>query len=43
MPGYDLRFAEPEAGFQDPDRAGVDRPHEARAVVVPFGLEASVS
>ena len=43
MPGYDLRFAEPEAGFQDPDRAGVDRPGQARAVVVPFGLEASVS
>lgn len=43
MPGHELRFAEPQYGFQDPARDGVDRPEEARAVVVPFGLEASVS
>lgn len=29
--------------FLEPDRADADRPHEARAVVIPFGLEASVS
>lgn len=29
--------------FLDPDRDGVDDPAEARAVVIPFGLEASVS
>lgn len=30
-------------GFQDPDREGADTPETARAVVIPFGLEASVS
>ena len=29
--------------FLEPDRSDADRPHEARAVVIPFGLEASVS
>ena len=29
--------------FLEPDRADADRPQEARAVVIPFGLEASVS
>lgn len=43
MSGYDLRFAPAERGFQDPDRGGADRPAEARAIVIPFGLEASVS
>ena len=32
-----------EESFLDPLRADVDRPHSARAVVIPFGLEASVS
>lgn len=30
-------------GFLEPDREDADRPDEARAVVIPFGLEASVS
>ncbi|MFY0611642.1 MAG: agmatinase [Hyphomicrobiaceae bacterium] len=30
-------------GFQEPDRDGVDAPEKAHAVVIPFGLEASVS
>jgi agmatinase len=30
-------------GFLDPLRTDAERPHEARAVVIPFGLEASVS
>lgn len=29
--------------FLDPDRLDADRPHDARAVVIPYGLEASVS
>jgi len=33
----------PAAGFQAPDRFGVDDASAARAVVIPFGLEASVS
>ena len=32
-----------EAAFLDPCRPGAARPEEARAVVVPFGLEASVT
>ncbi len=32
-----------EAGFLDPDRAGAMQPEAARAVVIPFGLEASVT
>ena len=29
--------------FLDPDRLDADRPGEAKAVVIPFGLEATVS
>ena len=29
--------------FLDPDRQDADRPQDARAVIIPFGLEASVS
>ncbi|MFT5510295.1 MAG: agmatinase [Hyphomicrobiaceae bacterium] len=38
-----LKYMSPADGFQDPDREGVDAPASARAVVIPFGLEASVS
>ena len=38
-----LKYMNPADGFQDPDREGVDAPETARAVVIPFGLEASVS
>jgi agmatinase len=38
-----LDYLSPADGFQDPDRIGVDDPSAARAVVIPFGLEASVS
>jgi agmatinase len=38
-----LEFLPPEQGFLDPVRADADNPAAARAVVVPFGLEASVS
>lgn len=38
-----LSYLDPELGFQDPDRAGARTPEAARAVVIPFGLEASVS
>lgn len=31
------------AGFLEPDRVGADRPDDAKAVIIPFGLEASVS
>jgi agmatinase len=38
-----LDYLPPEQSFLDPVRADADRPEEARAVVIPFGLEASVS
>ncbi len=38
-----LSYLPPAAGFQDPDRSGADAPDQARAVIIPFGLEASVS
>lgn len=38
-----LEYVSPEKGFQDPDRIGVDTPEKAQAVIIPFGLEASVS
>jgi len=38
-----LDFLPAEAGFLDPVRIGADAPDRARAVVIPFGLEASVS
>lgn len=38
-----LTYLPAEAAFLDPLREDRDRPHDARAVVIPFGLEASVS
>ena len=39
----DFDYLPPAQTFLDPEREGVDAPHSARAVVIPFGLEASVS
>lgn len=36
-------YLPPSETFLDPDREGIDAPEDARAVVIPFGLEASVS
>jgi len=41
--GSELRYLPGEKSFLDPLRADADRPAEAKAVVIPFGLEASVS
>ncbi|MEL6298777.1 MAG: agmatinase [Pseudomonadota bacterium] len=38
-----LDYLSPGAGFLEADRPGADAPEDARAVVIPFGLEASVS
>lgn len=38
-----LAFVPAEQSFLDPIREDADRPADARAVVIPFGLEASVS
>jgi agmatinase len=38
-----LDYLPPEEGFLEPERPGADKPESARAVVIPFGLEASVS
>ena len=38
-----LQYLSPDQGFQDPDRIDANTPDAARAVVIPFGLEASVS
>lgn len=38
-----LDYLSPEAGFLEPDRPDASDPAAARAVVIPFGLEASVS
>ena len=38
-----LDYLPPEEGFLEPERAGAGDPASARAVVIPFGLEASVS
>lgn len=38
-----LAYLPPAETFLDPDRPGVDRPDTASVVVIPFGLEASVS
>lgn len=46
MPSSDktrLDYLPPEEGFLEPERPGADHPNAARAVVIPFGLEASVS
>ena len=42
-PAPKLRYLPAEQSFLDPERLDRDRPEEARAVVIPFGLEASVS
>jgi agmatinase len=39
----DLRYLPADKSFLDPDREDRDRPEDARVVVIPFGLEASVS
>ena len=36
-------YMPPRAAFLEPERQDADRPEAARAVVIPFGLEASVS
>jgi len=36
-------YLPPKAAFLDPIRPGADAPHKAKAVVIPFGLERSVS
>jgi agmatinase len=38
-----LDYLPGDQSFLDPLRKDADRPHDARAVVIPFGLEASVS
>ncbi len=38
-----LSYLPPEQGFLEPDRPDAGDPAKARAVVIPFGLEASVS
>ncbi len=38
-----LDFLPPEDGFLEPDRDGARTPEAAKAVVIPFGLEATVS
>jgi agmatinase len=38
-----LHYLPPEASFLDPIRDDAGRPGDARAIVIPFGLEASVS
>jgi len=43
MSSGSLDYLPPEQGFQDPDRIGIDAPDAARAAVIPFGLEATVS
>ena len=43
FPPAGTRFLPAAESFLDPLRADADRPSDARAVVIPFGLEASVS
>lgn len=38
-----LEYLPASEAFLEPERADADRPQDARAVVIPFGLEASVS
>jgi agmatinase len=40
---FTLDYLPPEESFLEPARADADRPRDARAVIIPFGLEASVS
>lgn len=41
MPQFD--YLPPDAGFLEPDRVDATNPDKAKAVVIPFGIEASVS
>ena len=43
MTASPLEYLPAAEGFQDPDREGANDPGSAKAVVIPFGLEASVS
>ncbi len=43
MPTPDFDYLPGSESFLDPDRLDCDQPDAARAVVIPFGLEASVS
>lgn len=43
MAQFKLEYLPGAESFLDPDRVDRDRPNDARAVVIPFGLEASVS
>jgi agmatinase len=43
MNNLTLDYLPAAEGFQDPDREGAAAPQNARAVVIPFGMEASVS
>lgn len=38
-----LKYLSADKGFLEADRAGAEAPEEAKVVVIPFGLEASVS
>jgi agmatinase len=38
-----LKYLPPEESFLDPARVDAGRPEDARAVIIPFGLEASVT
>ena len=41
--GPALRYLPAGRSFLDPDRVDAGRPDDAKVVVIPFGLEASVS
>src|SRR5688572_15946364 len=43
IPRSPLDYLPASESFHDPVREGADQPERARAVVIPFGLEASVS
>lgn len=43
MPPKDFDYLPGAQSFLDPERVDCDRPDQARAVVIPFGLEATVS
>jgi agmatinase len=43
MKAVKLDYLSPERGFLEPEREGATRPEAARAVIIPFGLEATVS
>ena len=43
VPNLNFNYLPGSDSFLDPERVDVERPQDARAVVIPFGLEASVS